>query len=255
MLKISSGMYEKCASDKAPQKLIMHLNCAVHYIVDGEGWFNGKKLGKGDGFVTRKNDFVNYFPDRENPWTYVWFRLEGEDTEELFIKSGIPQKSEAFAVRDVERIEKTALALFGLNKPYEPKNVTESESIAKIMLALNCEADSENERDYAQNAKQFIDGNFHKRITVEDVASHVNVERKYLRVLFVKKYGLSTMDYIMKKRMDRAKELLQKTSAPISDVALSVGYDDALGFSRIFKKYVGSSPKVYRNTQIHLPNL
>jgi len=245
MLKLTSGMYEKCSSDKVPQKLIIHLNGAVHYIIEGEGWFNGKKLGKGDGFVTRKNDLVNYYPDRENPWTYVWFRLEGEDTEELYIKSGIPQKSEAFIVHDVERIEKIALALFGYNKPYEPKNAVESEAIAKMMLALNC-VDSEGEKDYAQKAKEFIDGNFHKKITVEDVALHVNVERKYLRVLFVKKYGISTMDYIMRKRLDRAKELLSQTSVPVSAVALSVGYDDALGFSRIFKKHVGLSPKDYR---------
>ena len=86
MLKITSAMYEKCKSDKPPQKLIMHLNCAVHYIIDGVGYFNGKKLGKGEGFVTRKNDLVNYYPDRDNPWTYVWFRVEGEDTEDLLIK-------------------------------------------------------------------------------------------------------------------------------------------------------------------------
>ena len=52
MLKITSAMYEKCKSDKPPQKLIMHLNCAVHYIIAGVGYFNGKKLGKGEGFVT-----------------------------------------------------------------------------------------------------------------------------------------------------------------------------------------------------------
>ena len=246
MLKITSAMYEKCKSDKPPQKLIMHLNCAVHYIIDGVGYFNGKKLGKGEGFVTRKNDLVNYYPDRDNPWTYVWFRVEGEDTEDLLIKGGIPKKSESFIVNDVERVENVALALFGQNVPYEPKNEIESEALAKILLALNCMEEKRDDKDYAQNAKQFIDDNFHKKITVEEVASHVNVERKYLRVLFVKKYGISTMDYIMKKRMDRAKELLQKTPVPICDVALSVGYDDALGFSRIFKKHVGLSPKEFR---------
>ena len=85
MLKITSGMYEKCASNKRRQKLIMHLNCAIHYVIDGEGWFNGKKLGRGDGFVTRKDDLVEYYPDSKNPWTYVWFRIEGEDIEDLFI--------------------------------------------------------------------------------------------------------------------------------------------------------------------------
>ncbi len=250
MLKLTEGMIEECDSNKAPIKMIMHIRCAVHYIVDGEGWFNGKKIGKGQGFTTIKNDLVNYYPDKDNPWTYVWFRLEGEDTEDMLVKSGIPSKSSVFEVSDVERVNNTALALFGTNNEYTPRNITEGEALAKIMLALNCtEIDSE-EKDYAQRAREYIDDNYNRGITVENVAEKVNIERKYLRTLFVKKYGISTMDYIMRKRLDRAKELLQKTDASIADIASSVGYDDALGFSRIFKKYVGFSPKEYRNSLV-----
>lgn len=246
MLRFTVGMYEECDKNKHEIKMLTHLSCAVHYIIDGEGWFNGKKIGKGMGFTTYRNDLVSYRPDRENPWTYVWFRLEGEDSEDVLLNSGIPKKSDTFVVNNVNRIQKVALSLFGKGVEYAPENKLESEALAKLMLSLNC-MERTDETDYAQKARTFIDSNFHKRISVEDVASHVSVERKYLRMLFVKRYGVSTMDYIMKKRMERAKELLAQTNAPISAVASSVGYDDALGFSRIFKKYVGLSPKDYRN--------
>jgi AraC-like DNA-binding protein len=121
----------------------------------------------------------------------------------------------------------------------------ESEALAKLMLSLNVKEEQVGKHDYAGKAKEYIDKNFHK-VTVESVASFVGLDRKYLRLLFVKRYGVSTMDYIITKRMERAKELLKLSSAPVGVVALSVGYDDALGFSRIFKKREGVSPKEYR---------
>jgi AraC-like DNA-binding protein len=246
MLRLTVGCLEKCDKDKKPIKMITHLNCAVHYIIDGEGWFNGKKLGKGDGFTTFRNDLVHYYPDKNNPWTYVWFRLDGVDSEDLFFKSGIPTASEAFKLNNTtERIEQVARALFN-DGYYEPKNSIEREALAKIMLAINSVEEKTDDKDYAQKAREIIDEKYHTKITVEEVALGANVDRKYLRTLFIKKYGISTMEYMMRKKMERAKELLKDTTASISEVASSVGYDDALGFSRIFKKHVGVSPKDYR---------
>ena len=244
MLRLTVGRLEKCAPDKKTNKLIVHFNCAVHYILDGEGYFNGQKLTKGMGFTTWGNDFVEYYPDKTNPWTYVWFRVEGEDSEELFYKSGIPTTSASFTANNLDRIKSVSSAVLGIDG-YEPTSVIESEALAKLMLSLNAKQVQVEKHDYAGKAKEYIDKNFHK-VTVESVASFVGLDRKYLRLLFVKRYGISTMDYIMIKRMERAKELLKQTSASVGVVALSVGYDDALGFSRIFKKHEGVSPKEYR---------
>ena len=244
MLKLTVGRVEKCSPDKKITKQIIHFDCAVHYIIDGEGYFNGRKLTKGMGFTTCKNEYVEYHPDKNNPWTYVWFRVEGNDSEEIFYKSGIPTSSAVFDVHNLDRIKTVAFAVLGENS-YEPSSETEREALAKLMLSLNAKEERIAKNDYAGKAKEFIDKNFHK-VTVESVASFVGVDRKYLRLLFVKRYGIPTMDYVMKKRMERAKELLSQTTQGIGVVAMSVGYDDALGFSRIFKKYVGVSPKEYR---------
>ena len=244
MLKLTIGCLEKCSPNKKVTKLIIHFDCAVHYIIDGEGYFNGQKLTKGMGFTTCKNEYVEYYPDKDNPWTYVWFRVEGNDSEEVFYKSGIPTTSAAFTVNNLDRIKSISSALFP-NGSYEPESTVESEALAKLMLSLNSREEQIAKNDYAGKAKEFIDKNFHK-ITVENVASFVGLDRKYLRLLFVKRYGIPPMDYIMRKRLERAKELLKQTTAGIGVIASSVGYDDALGFSRIFKKHEGVSPKEYR---------
>ena len=67
-----------------------------------------------------------------------------------------------------------------------------------------------------------------------------------MRNLFVKYLGVSPKKYIQKKRMDRAKTLLLETDISISTVALSVGYDDALLFSKMFLKEFSRSPQKYR---------
>ena len=50
----------------------------------------------------------------------------------------------------------------------------------------------------------------------------------------------------MNLRIEKAKELLLESDLSVCDVSLAVGYSDALGFSKIFKKYVGVSPTEYK---------
>ena len=96
-------------------------------------------------------------------------------------------------------------------------------------------------------AKRYIDRNYASPIKVEDIAEEIGVDRKYLRNLFFKYFSVSTKDYITGVRMEKAKELLADKSLAVNEIALAVGYSDALGFSKIFKKHTGVSPSEYRN--------
>ena len=58
---------------------------------------------------------------------------------------------------------------------------------------------------------------------------------------------MSPKQYLLNKRLTRAKELLKETNASVFEIANSVGYDDQLYFSRIFKKHIGISPTEYKN--------
>ena len=59
-------------------------------------------------------------------------------------------------------------------------------------------------------------------------------------------YGLTPMDYLVNKRIDEAKVLLEDGSLKIKDIARVVGYEDSLYFSKVFKKFTGVSPKEYK---------
>ena len=56
---------------------------AIHYITEGYGYFNGVRLGKGEFFCAAQNEKVCYYPDRQNPWTYIYFDLCGDSMDEV----------------------------------------------------------------------------------------------------------------------------------------------------------------------------
>ena len=63
---------------------------------------------------------------------------------------------------------------------------------------------------------------------------------------FAKVYGKTPTSYLRELRLDRAKELLLRTSLPIAAVALRVGYSDAAHFVIAFRRQTGVTPRSYR---------
>jgi len=94
--------------------------------------------------------------------------------------------------------------------------------------------------------KEYIDCNLDKDITRESLAKSVFLNPDYLSRIFKKEIGESIGNYIISKRMETAKEYLEKTNEPVNAVAVKVGYDNFSYFSKVFKNYVGTTPKEYK---------
>ena len=86
-------------------------------------------------------------------------------------------------------------------------------------------------------------------ISITSIAGSIYLSPEYLSRLFKSEFGESPMSYLIKLRLEKAKELLvEKPEYSVVDVAKSVGYDDVYYFSKLFKKYCGVSPSHYRNS-------
>ncbi|WP_232322280.1 AraC family transcriptional regulator [Brevibacillus parabrevis] len=81
-----------------------------------------------------------------------------------------------------------------------------------------------------------------ERISLESLAEHFCYSARYLTRLVKEETGHSPIDYVISLRMEKAKELLSQTDATMQEVAASVGYQDVLYFSRLFKKHTGMTP-------------
>lgn len=109
----------------------------------------------------------------------------------------------------------------------------------------------EDARDVSENeivecAKQYLWDHYNEDITLTDVAEAVSVSTFHLSHLFKKETGSPPIKYLIQCRMEKAKELLRDKKIPITQIALSVGYDSPNYFSTVFKKMEGMSPAEYR---------
>lgn len=84
------------------------------------------------------------------------------------------------------------------------------------------------------------------KITIQDAAQHIGVDRSYLSTCFKQVYGLSPIDYYRQARIRSAKQLLQHTDLSIEAIAFRLSFSSAAHFSAYFKKTVGVSPLKYR---------
>ncbi len=93
----------------------------------------------------------------------------------------------------------------------------------------------------------YIENNINKKISLEKLASVVNMNESYLSRIFKDELNITISDYIKLKRLEYAKELLKQKNMRIKDVAINVGISDQLYFSRIFTKQFGITPSDYRD--------
>ena len=93
----------------------------------------------------------------------------------------------------------------------------------------------------------YIDSNFCMDITIQEISEKYYINPSYMSQLFRKEIGVTFTDYVTKKRMEYAKELLRDETKKTVDIAQKCGYNDYFYFIRSFKKYAGISPGQYRN--------
>lgn len=94
---------------------------------------------------------------------------------------------------------------------------------------------------------QYIKANYNKRISLEDIASHIYLSRSYISSLFKEETGESLFCFINRIRIEKSKALILNYDIPLVDVGGLCGYDDQSYFTKVFKNIVGVSPKKYRD--------
>lgn len=97
-----------------------------------------------------------------------------------------------------------------------------------------------------EKIKRYIALHIDQELSRQYIADYIGLSPDYIVKLFKKETGLSISDYILKERINLAKELLSMTDTTISNVALAVGFSNFSYFSTLFKKEVSVTPQDYR---------
>lgn len=114
------------------------------------------------------------------------------------------------------------------------------ELIEKIIDGIGSQA------DYIEFVKKYVWMHYMNEISLNEIAEILRLSRSYLSTLFKKEVGLSFTQYLIDFRLNRAIEIIQKESLPLTNVAEMVGYPNYSQFSKMFKKHKGLSPTYYR---------
>lgn len=97
-----------------------------------------------------------------------------------------------------------------------------------------------------KRAKEYIDSNLKQKISLNKLASIVNLSPTYFHKIFTDTLGITPTEYITNARINTAKELLVKTNLPVYEIAIECGYDNIPYFSYIFKNRTGVAPGEFR---------
>lgn len=95
-------------------------------------------------------------------------------------------------------------------------------------------------------AKEYIDNNYDTDLTLTQVAKYIYLSDSYFAHSFKDKFGISPKSYILKVRIEAAKEYLSNTDTKVADVAKMVGFSSQQRFNDIFRKHEGITPLNYR---------
>lgn len=107
-------------------------------------------------------------------------------------------------------------------------------------------------KSYAVNRIiNYLHENYEHKISLEQIAHNMYLSPVYISKIFKEETGESPINYLIKIRLERAKEiLLNINSGSIKNIANQVGYDDVYHFSKLFKKYYGISPLYYKKNAL-----
>ena len=230
----------------------------IHYIAKGRGTFHtgGREyfLESGQGFLITPDILTYYAADDRDPWHYYWIGFKGGGAARLLAHVGLDTDHPVFNCRDHKRLLACFSSMFSADVKKRGGDLHllgDMYHFFAILAAQNQTSirstDLENPADrYVRQSAEYIKNNYSQRITVDEIAAHVGLNRSYLSTLFKRETGISLQQYIIDFRIRRAAALLLSTDLSVGDIARSVGYEDPLLFSKIFKNQKGLSPRNYK---------
>lgn len=224
--------------------------------------------GHGSAIVNRKHYHIDpfefliipalhahiYQAEPHSPWTIYWLHFRGNTSD--FLSQFLYKKM--MAGNNYVKFNEEMTHLFQniyslLQTGYSTNNlIFSSLSLhyflssfmfpGKFTLIKNT-----NSTDSIDRAIQFLKNNVHKVVSLQEVATIVNLSASHFSSLFRQKTGFPPIDYFNQLKMQHACQLLQFTNQHIGEIAFAIGIEDPYYFSRLFHTMMGMSPKAYRN--------
>lgn len=234
----------------------------IHFVLSGKGIYSagGKtwNLSAGQMFLIYPGTDITYISDARDPWRYAWIGFVGIRADSMLKSCGFsPHKLILESPPEAEKITGFIDQILEARHLTIANDLRRNARLMELLAALidlhssRCANSSPEQHDYnssvyVNHAIDYIQFAYQNGINVTDIADYIGISRTYLNSSFQKELGVSVQKFLIDFRLHKAASLLIGTTKPINEVSTDVGYDDALAFSRAFKKKFEVSPKTYR---------
>lgn len=199
------------------------------------------KLGDGAGVLKTLNNMFEYLCSHKNiPVEYI---------------QSICVEMVCIASRTAQDLGKSINSIVGnqadiLEEIYRKENVDDlkgyiSDIIFKVAEYFSTKYNHKNIKVISR-IKEIIEERYNESISVAKISEEIYLTPNYISMIFKQEMNETITEYIIKVRMEQAKNLLKATDLKILEIAREVGYDDPHYFSKAFKKYTGTHPQKYR---------
>lgn len=208
----------------------------IHYVLEGKGvmHLDGTDLPvhAGQAFLLLPGHAFSCTADMEDPWTLRWVGFNGQlahSFSQLPPVFDVPEGMLPSLIEFEENHEFLAYQLAG--------------DLFQLYSALI--PNKNIKPNYAQYVMDYVQASYMEKISVEAIAAQMGLCRRHLYQQFKKETGLTIQGYILKVRIQEAKQrILQGYS--IKETAYLCGFNDVANFSKLFSREEGESPKEWR---------
>ncbi len=119
---------------------------------------------------------------------------------------------------------------------------------------LESHAGQQSPRDEIVKVIAYVKEHYRQRVSLEEMARRVAMNKSYFSRLFKQETGEAFQDFLIRTRMEQAREQLLATDKKVADIATDVGYNDIFYFTRAFKQYYRMSPGEYKKNHREIPS-
>ncbi len=225
-----------------------------HYVLEGEGHLQLEdklfSVAAGQTFYIPPGVRVSYWAsDSKAGWKYYWVNFSGEQAKILL-------ENTAFSVDNpVCRTEESPIGLYRsiTECPFDTAGRCLADSLVMQLISFYIRSfPSENTLRREHSIRplfSFIRNNLYRpELNVDYIANALNISRVTLYRKFLEETGRSPSQYIKSRRLIRAAQMLTSTDLSVSQIAYSVGYNDPLYFSKLFREQYHQSPTAFRKS-------
>lgn len=190
-------------------------NYILHYAMKGKGIYQvGEtkyQLKEGQAFLIEPESLTFYQADKKEPWSYLWVGFGGTEAQRFVRDLGLNSRQLTCECEYGKELEKIVFEMLQHthstveNLYYLQGKLYQFFSVLARGIEIQQYVDDTKESIHVQEAIAYIKNCYSKKITVEDIADYLAINRSYLYTIFKNSLGISPKDFLTEFRISRGK--------------------------------------------------